>query len=121
MYARYSIRTGVVSVVDGDNIWPIGTGGAGSQAHWNDPDATEKRGVGPLPVGVYRMGVVPHPRFKAPAIRLTQIAGESYGRSGFFIHGGTKSEGCILLQYRARRKLAAWITERVLKHLDVRP
>ena len=96
-------------VVDGGNIRPVGIGSAGRAPHINDPHATAKRGVGPLPVGEYRMGVVSHPRFKAPAIRLTQIAGETYGRSGFFVHGGTKSEGCILLQYAERRKLADFI------------
>ena len=64
-------------------------------------------GVGPLPQGEYLMRVVEHKRFAPPAIRLTQEKGQTYGRSGFLIHGGTKSEGCIILDRYARQAIAA--------------
>lgn len=52
------------------------------------------------------MGIVPHPRFKAPAIRLDPLEVQTYGRSGFWVHGGTRSEGCILLDRPERVALA---------------
>ena len=56
------------------------------------------------------MRVMDHPRFAAPAIRLWAAPETDLcGRSGFYIHGGTHSEGCILLGRDARRVLAALI------------
>lgn len=56
------------------------------------------------------MRVAGHPRFAAPAIKLTPLAGtDAKGRSGFWVHGdNTKgdrsaSSGCIILA-RDRRK-----------------
>lgn len=109
MYVSYSQSSGIVRYYDGDSLSTIGHGSAGAPDHRNNPDSDHLRGKGPLPRGVYRMGIVPHPRFKAPAIRLDPLEGQTYGRSGFWIHGGTSSEGCILLQRPERVALASVI------------
>ena len=85
----------------------VGIGFAGREAGRNSPAHQHVRGVGPLPQGEYLMRVVEHKRFAPPAIRLTQEKGQTYGRSGFLIHGGTKSEGCIILDRYARQAIAA--------------
>lgn len=106
----YEQRSGTFGFQNGDHKCPIGTGSAGRAPHRNDPEKDHVRGMGPLPRGDYRMGVVSHPRFAAPAIRLSPVAGtDTKGRSGFYIHGGTHSEGCILIQRRERTAIAALI------------
>lgn len=75
----------------------------------NNPDVDHARGVGPLPAGVYRVGLEPHPRFRAPAFRLTPMqTNNMFGRSGFWIHGGTESHGCIILPKIARLALETY-------------
>lgn len=57
------------------------------------------------------MWVVEHRRFVSPAIKLAQTEGETYGRSGFWIHGDNRendaSQGCIVLDRRSRECIAA--------------
>lgn len=106
---RYDRRTGLFVVEVDGNSHVIGTGFAGAEGYRNDPTTSHLRGKGPLPKGVYRLRVVPHQRFAAPAIKADQIEGETFGRSGFYIHGGTKSEGCIILQRQARGLISWWI------------
>ena len=62
------------------------------------------------------MRIVDHPRFAFPAIRLDPegmpegaTLPHMCGRSGFYIHGGTVSEGCILLQWTEREAIAALV------------
>lgn len=118
MYVSYAQSTGALRFYDGHSLVPVGSGSAGHPPHRNDPDSDHIRGMGPLPRGVYRMGIVPHPRFASPAIRLDPLEGQTHGRSGFWIHGGTKSEGCILLQ-RPERVALASIVRRGCKILVV--
>lgn len=103
----YEQDTGTLSVRNGDFACPLFVGSAGRGDARNDPAREHERSIGPLPSGEYRMRVVPHSRFAAPAIALTQTKGETYSRSGFYIHGGTQSEGCILIQKRERDAIAA--------------
>ena len=91
---------------------PYGRGFAGREAGRNSPAHQHVRNVGPLPCVVYRMWVVDHPRFAPPAIKLEQVEGETFGRSGFYIHGGLKSEGCIILDRPTRKGIAAFIAVR---------
>lgn len=106
----YEQQSGAFGLVNGDYHCPICFGSAGRPPYRNDPEADHRIGEGPLPRGVYRLGVVDHPRFAAPAIRLTPEPGTDIkGRSGFYIHGGTESEGCILIQRKQRVVIAALI------------
>lgn len=106
----YSQRDGTFAVVNGDWFAPLFAGSAGREAGRNSPEHQCEKNVGPLPVGYYRMRIVDHPRFAAPAIRLDPEAEiEMCGRSGFYIHGGTHSEGCILLGKRERDAVAALV------------
>lgn len=106
----YVQSTGEVAFVNGDFECPFAAGSAGAGEGRNNPAKDCVRNVGPLPRGDYYMEVVHHPRFRAPAIKLTpEPETQSCGRSAFFIHGGTKSEGCILLQTNERRFIEAGI------------
>jgi len=106
---RYAQRSGELSVCNGDFECFLFVGSAGRGHGRNRPEFQHERATGPLPRGKYRMRVVPHPRFAAPAIALQQIEGETFGRSAFFIHGGTESEGCILIQKRERDCIAGLV------------
>jgi Protein of unknown function (DUF2778) len=99
----YVQSTGEFGVFDGTFRFRLGTGFAGKGDDRNVPNSDHIRNAGPLPRGNYALKVVKHDRFAAPAIRLTQTAGKDYGRSAFYIHGGTESEGCIILQRPVRR------------------
>lgn len=108
----YEQSSGQFAIVNGDFECPLDTGAAGREDGLNNPQMERVRGIGPLPRGQYLMRVVAHSRFAAPAIQLTfapETRMETYGRSGFYIHGGTKSEGCILLQRPTRVIVAAGI------------
>ena len=103
----YEQSTGAFWLINGDYQCPLCVGSAGRSSGRNNPEADDQRGVGPLPRGYYRLRVVSHPRFHAPAIRLDPEAETDLkGRGGFYIHGGTQSEGCILIQ-RAERAIIA--------------
>ena len=96
-------------------------GFAGRRGGRNNPAAQEIKGVGPLPVGVYRVRLEPHPRFRAPAFRLTPIqTNKMFGRSGFWIHGGTESHGCIILPKIARLALETYGLQNLLVVPDKR-
>ena len=78
----------------------------------NNPDAQEIHSIGPLPQGVYRCGAwSTYPKVGQMACPLTQISGETFGRSGFFIHGpgaadpANSSEGCIVVPHDDRVKV----------------
>lgn len=104
----YVQATGEVALQNGDFELPFAVGAAGAGEGRNNPSQDHVRNVGPLPRGRYRISVVEHPRFKPPALRLDPEADtEMHGRSGFWVHGGTKSEGCILLPYETRRFISA--------------
>lgn len=98
----YVQKSGEIAICNYDFETPFAVGHAGRAEGRNNPRMQSVRNTGPLPVGRYRMAVKPHPRFHPPAIHLEQIEGESFGRTGFWIHGGQNSEGCIILQRDVR-------------------
>ena len=78
----------------------------------NNPRLQAVHCIGPLPTGVYRCGSWGvYPKVGKMACPLTQIAGETYGRDGFFIHGpgegdpANSSEGCIVVPHDDRLKV----------------
>ena len=109
--ANYHITDGefaIFALVDGESERCVyqAFGSAGALSGRNNPSLSHVRNVGPLPQGLYWVRLQSHPRFRAPAFRLLAYGGnEMHGRSGFWIHGGTKSEGCILLPPDAREAI----------------
>lgn len=90
------------------------TGYAGRGDGLNNPDAETQVGLGPLPVGVYRVQKARnHVRLGPLCFPLVPRGDtELYGRSGFAIHGDNQrqdrsaSRGCIVLDRDTRSKLA---------------
>lgn len=73
----------------------------------NNPDMQHVANVGPIPRGAYLIGAqTDNPKFHQPALHLVPLTGtEVYGRSGFLLHGGTESHGCILADPVARQRV----------------
>lgn len=104
----YDQSNGTLWLINGAYELPLGDGFAGNSHGRNNPDAEGIVATGPLPAGNYDMRVVVHPRFKAPAIKLDPWPEtETYGRSGFYIHGGTISHGCIVVERGLRMAIAS--------------
>jgi hypothetical protein len=93
----------------------VATGYSGNDDGKNRPIMQSLPDIGPCPQGDYQIGPPEdHPRLGPVAMPLTPTAGtNTFGRSGFFIHGdsiahpGTASEGCIVLNAAARQQIAA--------------
>lgn len=76
----------------------------------NDPSRESEHGIGPLPAGVYEIGPMRDSATLGPHVMdLTQISGNTFGRSLFRIHGDTvndanhaASDGCIIAPRTAR-------------------
>lgn len=107
----YEQSTGILR----DASWlHITTGYAGRGKGKNNPAMQDVRNVGPLPTGLYQMGVaINHPRLGPIAIPLIPDAGNCmHGRSDFLAHGdsiahpGEASLGCIILNPAARNLLS---------------
>lgn len=109
----YFIRYGSFSRPFTDEPAYIAYSGKGSVR--DDPDATALKGQGPIPVGIYRaLAPRTHPTLGPVAIPLeAHPSTETYGRSGFYIHGDngradySASSGCIVCQRSARLRVAA--------------
>lgn len=80
----------------------------------NDPLAQHLPGVGPIPQGFYLLGSVEADEYKhgPVAIHLVPVAGQTFGRSGFMVHGDSKehpgaaSHGCIIAPRVLRERMA---------------
>lgn len=115
--ATYSQTTGEIEGADGSLI---ALGWAGSGVGKNAPTMQGVRTVGPLPQGLYVVGVwCDHPRLGKMVAPLTQIEGETFNRSDFWIHGpsrkagryGQESLGCIIVPFAGRVKVKDVLTE----------
>lgn len=92
----------------------VAFGYAGREDGKNNPEMQSVKGIGPLPVGIYRAEPPGYdPVVGSYAMRLDpDPANEMYGRSSFFMHGdssehpGLASHGCIV-QSRLTRE-AFW-------------
>jgi hypothetical protein len=91
-----------------------GTGYSGHGDGLNNPAMQSAADVGPIPQGVYTIGL-PHspPDHLGPlAMPLTHVSGDIFGRSAFFIHGDnaagnhSASDGCIILARPIRQQIA---------------
>jgi len=119
MNLNYDQVTGRITDENGELI---ATGWAGHGEGKNSPAHQMDHDLGPLPQGVYEIGpwgdwsTQPYPKHLGPLIAsLTQVEGETYGRSGFFIHGPggadslESSKGCIEVP-RIQREHVAMVT-----------
>ena len=100
-------------VTAGEMSWNgtrIAVGYSGQPGAKNNPAREQERGVGPIPRGRWLIEGPPqdtasHGPF---VLRLVPNGVETFGRSGFLIHGdskskpGTASRGCIILGRIAR-------------------
>ena len=114
MYFGYKVSTGRFSLFDASGrevAYAVGYSGRGS--YINDSSGESFVGLGPIPIGQWRIGApVNHPRLGPQAIPLHRAA-IPYGRSGFYIHGDNSrgdfsaSNGCIVLRRDVRDAVAA--------------
>jgi hypothetical protein len=97
-----------------DSGWLFGTGYAGNGEGKNNPKAESIKNVGPLPKGLYKIGI-PYDSKHTGAFTIPlepDKSNEMYGRSVFCIHGdsisepGTASNGCIILPRKAREEIS---------------
>ena len=127
----YEQRTGAFGIINAEFDCPIAEGYSGRGVGLNEPEAEDIPQVGPIPKGVYRLRVMAHIRFAAPAIHCepdeeTRETLREFGRSGFWIHGDntradrSASRGCIILDLHTRRAVASLI-EMGFTHLRVVP
>ena len=90
-------------------------GYSGAGAAKNDPAAIDKRGLGPVPIGVYIIGpereiTESHGPIVLPLTPIVHV--QTFGRSAFFVHGdsiehpGSASHGCIILPRPVREEMA---------------
>lgn len=90
-----------------------GHGYAGAGEGKNNPDMQDVQNIGPIPRGLYAIAEPCDTDTHGPyVLRLAPHAdNEMCGRSGFLIHGdskskpGTASQGCIILPRAVREKI----------------
>lgn len=107
----YSQSTGRLS----GNGKLIGFGYSGLDADRNNPPSQSIPDKGPIPRGSWTIGApIEHTELGPLAMPLTPNPGtETFGRSGFFIHGdsaahpGEASHGCIVLAEALREQIVA--------------
>lgn len=102
----------------------IGKGYSGHGAGVNNPDMQDKHDVGPIPQGEYTIGAVNYHSSHGPLVMplIPKEGTETFGRSGFLMHGDLKSApgehlaslGCIIMDFSTRAAIAR-STDRDLK------
>jgi hypothetical protein len=121
MNLNYSQTTGIMTKDDGSFV---AKGWAGNdyrpkenptRIHGkNNPAMESVNSIGPLPKGAYAVGSWGnHGELGPNSASLTQTSGDTFGRSGFFIHGpggpdpSNCSKGCIVISHDARMAVIA--------------
>jgi hypothetical protein len=98
---EYVISTGTYTRSDGVTRY----GFSGKGIYRDDPSAVNRKDEGPLPHGTYTMRNIGTTNLGPVTIELTPSGNNvMYGRRGFYIHGGTKSDGCIIINDPEFRK-----------------
>ena len=112
----YSQSTGRLYLADGEDVRAlVASGYSGALGYQNRSEFEGLVAKGPIPRGVWRIGVAfKHRRLGRVAIPLEPADPKTaLGRAGFYIHGdnergnGSASSGCIVLPYHARCIIAA--------------
>ena len=93
----------------------VGVGYSGHESGKNNAAMQEDIGVGPIPQGFWRIGQPYDSTSHGPHVMsLTPLAAtETFGRSGFLIHGdavshpGDASLGCIIMSRPVRDQISA--------------
>jgi hypothetical protein len=101
---EYSIKNHEMRKPNGSIFIPARLCYSGRGKYKNEPSATWRHNVGPIPEGYYEIGhIYDSAHTGIGTITLTPVFGtNTYGRSGFKIHGDSKkhpgdaSEGCII-------------------------
>jgi hypothetical protein len=102
----FVVKDGQLTLTDGSTASAY----SGSSQAWDDPTREAEKGVGPIPAGTWAIGA-PHdsPHTGPFSLPLEPVAGtETFGRSGFLIHGDsaaedhTASHGCLVCSRGAR-------------------
>ena len=122
MNLNFQITTGTITQDDGTVITDQAFAGNDSRPVVN-PDHIQGRNnpahcdlhcIGPLPPGVYKFGTWGHHTGLGDHVSsLTQIDGETYGRSAFYMHGASSrdplnsSEGCVVVPHGPRCAIEA--------------
>lgn len=109
----YEQTTGWLFSQSGTHMEP-GPGYSGAPEARNDPAKQNLHGIGPIPIGRYKIAAMVAESSHGPyaLVLIPDPANEMFGRSGFLIHGdnihlpGTASHGCII-QSRPVRE-AVW-------------
>lgn len=108
----FQISTGRLTNRAGDLVTDAAFAGHG--AGLNNVAWQAVKGVGPLPVGTYKIGTIRDGgRLGPAAMPLSQLSGASNGRSGFWIHGASathralSSDGCLILERSVRLRVDA--------------
>ena len=120
-YVVYNVSTGVIQLVDPQaGVKGLGVGYSGHGSFINDPSREAEAGLGPIPVGVWKMGrAVHHQNLGPAAIPLSPFGHNARGRTEFFIHGDngrgdrSASRGCIVLPRYCRTILAGLVAQRI--------
>ena len=93
---------------------PIANGYSGAGQGKNNPELQDVHNIGPIPQGDWKISGPPvNTAEHGPyVLRLTPVPEtETFGRSGFLIHGdsktapGTASEGCVILPRAVREEV----------------
>ena len=110
---QYSQSTGALTAPDGSLA---GSGYSGHGTGVNAPQMQNVADVGPIPQGLWFIGAPYTDPEKGPLVMRLEpdSATETFGRSGFLIHGdlvghvGAKlaSHGCIILAHALRQAIA---------------
>ena len=108
---QYSQSSGILMYTGNVIHW---TGYSGKGSDKNDPLMADFPFWGPIPLGTYRMRLVPHAVFKHPAFLLIPEGHDAHHRTDFWIHGesaqsfGDSSRGCIILPPNVRNKILSY-------------
>jgi hypothetical protein len=71
---------------------------SGSGVYRNEAGAVDRVNEGPIPHGIYTLRNVGTTNLGPVTIEcIPSPRNVMYGRRGFYIHGGTRSEGCIII------------------------
>jgi len=91
----------------------VGYSGAGLTAVTgrNNPAMQNTPNQGPIPTGMYQIGLpYTHPQKGPVVMSLTPVGHNALGRSGFLIHGNNAqnnaSQGCIIMGLAIRQQVA---------------